>query len=465
VSTSWLPRSTPSAQGVDADAVLAFIDGAESSGIELHSLMLVRRGHVVAEGWWEPYRPDGIGLVYSLSKSFTSTAIGIAQDEGLLSVDDPVSKYFPDELPVEVPSSLAHLKVRDLLSMSSGHAEDTWSTIMAGGPDLVRTFFSIPLQQEPGTLFCYNQGCTYVLSVIISRLTRLRLIDYVRPRLFDPLGIEEAHWAQSSEGNDLGFSGLHVATETIAKLGLLHLQAGRWEGEQLVSAPYMAAAHTKHVETSGGQRPPDWAQGYCWQFWVCRPDGEYRGDGAFGQFCVVLPEADAVVVCTAQCTDMQAELDLVWEHLVPALSETAPVDEASDSRLAQRLANLSTPVIRTRAEGPERAVTFTRVGETPPFTSGLREIRVEETGGRTRLTVTVDDAAHEYDLAPAGWSAGRLPGLHSALPAVELTGGWVASDRFHADIVWPASPHRLQLRAELGDNRPTFEVSWATTPL
>ena len=242
-----LSRSAPSAQGVDANGVLAFLDAVDAAGVELHSLMLVRHGHVVTEGWWAPYRADDIQLLYSLSKSFTSTAIGMAQAEGLLSIDDAVIGFFPDKVPPGATSGLADLKVRHLLAMASGHAKDTWSALAEGGPDIVRTFLSIPPDHEPGSYFCYNQGCTYTLSAIITRVTGQRLVDYLRPRLFDPLGIEQAHWVQTKEGIDQGFSGLHLTTESVAKLGQLYLQNGFWGGDQLVPESYVAQAHSKQV--------------------------------------------------------------------------------------------------------------------------------------------------------------------------------------------------------------------------
>ena len=299
--------------------MLAFLDAIESARFDLHSLMLVRHGHVVAEGWWAPYRADRVHLLYSLSKSFTSTAVGIAEAEGLLSIEDDVVQLFPDKTPADASEATRAMKVRHLLSMASGHAEDTRRAMARDGTDLVRGFLSIPPDKEPGTLFCYNQGCTYTLSALITRLTGERLLDYLRPRLFDPLGIEEAVWTQSDEGIDQGFSGLHLATESIAKLGLLHLQNGRWEDRQLVPEAYLAEAHRVQIDNAGVMTNSDWQQGYGFQFWMCR-NGAYRGDGAFGQFLVVVPDADAVIVCTAQVTEMQAELDLIWEHLLPALS-------------------------------------------------------------------------------------------------------------------------------------------------
>jgi CubicO group peptidase (beta-lactamase class C family) len=447
--------------------VLAFLDAVERDRLDLHSLMLVRHGHVVAEGWWAPYRADRVHLLYSLSKSFTSTAIGMAQAEGLLSIDDPVVSFFPDKVAVVASPYVTAMKVRHLLTMASGHAQDTLPALMEGGPDIVRCFLSLPPDHEPGTFFCYNQGCTYTLSAIITRLTGQRLVDYLRPRLFDPLGIGQAQWLQSAEGNDLGFSGLHVQTESIAKLGQLYLQNGRWEGRRLVPESYVAQARSKQVDNSHHSESPDWQQGYGFQFWACRHDA-YRGDGAFGQFCVVVPGADAVIACTAQVQDMQAEIDFIWEHLLPALCGDAPLDHAADhaaeERLAERLHGLSTAVIDARAASPGHEVSFSRAGDPAPYTERLLAVRVGPADDGARLTVVMEGAEHPFDLRPGRWTEGDLPGLHSPLATVAVTGGWTAADEFRADIVSVTSPHRLQLRARTGD-KPTFEADWYAVPL
>ena len=463
MTSSFLPRSTPSDQGVDAGGILAFLDAVESAGVDMHSLMLLRHGHVVAEGWWAPYRADLIQAIYSVSKPFTSTAIGIAVGEGLLSVDDPVVSFFPDKVAADVAPYVTAMKVRHLLAMASGHAVDTWPTLAHGHPDLVRTFLSIPPDKEPGTLFCYNQGCTYTLSAIITKLTGERLSDYVRPRLFEPLGIEQAFWWHTREGIDHGSGGLHVVTESVAKLGQLHLQHGRWDGKQLVPEGFVTEAHRKQVDNSYWSINPDWHQGYGFQFWVCRHNA-YRGDGAFGQFCVVVPEADAVIACTAQVPDddhMQAELELFWDHLLPALSAEAAADPAADERLTDRLSRLSTPMIEAQAGPPGPAVTFRRAAKPAPYTGGLDQLRVEPSEGGTRLTVVLDGAEHRFDLRPGCWSEGELPGLHSPFPAVAVSGGWATATDFRADVVSLNTPHRLQLRAKTGD-KPTFDVVWST---
>lgn len=462
MTASSLPRSTPSAEGVDPAGVLAFLDAVAAAGVDLHSLMVLRHGRVVAEGWWAPYQPDHIQLLYSLSKSFTSTAIGIAQGEGLLTIDDPVVGFFPERVPADLPPRVAGMKVRHLLAMASGHAQDTWPGALKGATDIVGTFLALPPDEDPGSLFCYNQGCTYTLSAIITAVTGQRLVDYLRPRLFDPLGIEQAYWTQTAEGVDQGFSGLHVTTESVAKLGQLHLQDGRWGDRQLLPEAYARAAHTKHVDNAGLMANPDWQQGYGFQFWRCRHDA-YRGDGAFGQFCVIVPAADAIVACTAQVTDMQAELDLIWEHLLPALSPAAPPDSAAEARLAERLSSLSTPVVDAPAPGPGQAVTFRRVGEPAAHTGGLGAVRVEPGERAARLVVVVDGTEHAFDLRPGHWVEGELP-LHSPLASVAVSGGWTTAATFEADVVSLRSPHRLRLRGRTGPSS-TVTLEWQTTPM
>lgn len=459
-----LPRSSPAAQGVDARGILGFLDAADRAGIDHHSLMLVKNGHVVAEGWWSPYSSDRVHLLYSLSKSFTATAIGIAIGEGLLSLDDAVTSFFPDKLPAEVPPRVAAMQVRHLLAMASGHADDTISAIASGGPDLVATFLSLPPDADPGTLFCYNQGCTMTLSAIITALTGEKLVDYLRPRLFDPLGIGQAHWLELSGGINQGFSGLHAETESIAKLGQLHLQGGRWDGRQLVPEAFVAEARQSHVDNSPSSENPDWQQGYGFQFWMCRHDA-YRGDGAFGQFLVLVPNSDAVIVVTAENIDMQVQADLFWEHLLPALSASATPDLDADARLAERLATLATAMIDAQAPAPAEVVTFARTGESDDRLADLSTMRVEPTAEGSRLVLVRDGGVEcAVELRAGDWTQGAVSDVGQLLPPVAATGGWTDDETYAADLVFVTSPHRLRLRAHAGV-APTFEASWAAQPL
>jgi CubicO group peptidase (beta-lactamase class C family) len=463
LTTSSLPRSTPSAQGVDARGILAFLDAAEAAGIDHHSLMLVKNGNVVAEGWWAPYGPDRVHLLYSLSKSFTATAIGIAIGEGRLSLDDLVTSFFPDQLPAEISPHLAAMRVRHLLAMASGHADDTITKIFTGGPDLIANFLAIPPDAEPGTLFCYNQGCTMTLSAIISKLTGEKLVDYLRPRLFDPLGIKQATWLELPGGINQGFSGLHAVTESIAKLGQLHLQGGKWDGRQLVPEAFVAEARQYHVDNSPASENPDWQQGYGFQFWMCRHDA-FRGDGAFGQFLVIVPAADALIVVTAQEGDMQRQADLFWEHLLPALSSGAEPDAGADGRLTERLATLTTPTLVANGASPPEPVTFASVGEPASRFEDLTAVRVEPAPDGCRLVLVRGADECAVDVRAGEWIEGAVPDAGQLLPPVMVTGGWTDEATFAADIVFVTAPHRLQVRGVVGES-PTVETSWMLPPL
>src|SRR5215208_3431464 len=307
-SVRALPRSSPERQGISSAALLAFVEAADSGIDAMHGFVLVRHGHVVAEGWWGPYEAGAPHVLYSLSKSFTSTAVGLAIAEGKLSLDDPVLKFFPDEAPAEPSANLRAMRVRDLLRMNTGHQTeaDLWAW---SGPDSSlrdatwsKRFLAHPVPFKPGTHFLYNSPATYMLSAIVQKVTGAPVLEYLRPRLFDPLGFESPTWDTSPQGVTAGAYGLSLRTEEIARFGQLYLQKGMWKGRQLIPKAWVEEATA--LQTSNGSSPKsDWDQGYGYQFWRSRHNS-YRGDGAFGQYCFVIPELDAVVAITSGVRDM-----------------------------------------------------------------------------------------------------------------------------------------------------------------
>jgi CubicO group peptidase (beta-lactamase class C family) len=339
-----LARSTPEEQGISSEGILAFLEAVAASKHEFHSFMLVRRGHVVAEGWWHPYRAQAPHMLYSLSKSFTSTGIGFAVAEKRLSVQDKVISFFPEDLPPEVSATLDELRVKHLLSMSVGHAQDSTGTLW-GKENWVKQFLSLPIPHEPGSAFLYDSGATYMLSGIVQKATGMRLLDYLKPRLFEPLGITEMTWETCPRGINTGGWGLKLRTESLAKFGQLYLQKGMWDGKQLLPENWVAEATSFKIQQPSpdlehAKQKSDWLQGYCYQFWRCRHNA-FRGDGAFGQFTVVMPEQEAVLAITSESSNMQGELDLVWEHLLPAMKQGAlPKNRSAHERLEARLRSL-----------------------------------------------------------------------------------------------------------------------------
>ena len=327
-----LPRSAPEAQGVSSPTIVEFIEHADSQINSMHSFMLLRHGQVVAEAWWQPESADQPHVLFSLSKSFTSTAVGLALAEGKLSIDDPVISFFPDEAPTELSKNLKAMRVRDLLTMSTGHQQEA---NVRTETEWKKTFLNQPVPHKPGTHFLYNTPATYMLSAIVQKVTGQTVLEYLKPRLFDPLSIEQPRWDSSPEGVTLGGYGLFLRTEDIAKFGQLYLQKGVWRGKQLVPAEWIEQATSKHV-SNGSDPSRDWDQGYGFQFWRCRHDA-YRGDGKDGQFCIVLPKLDAVIAITANTGDMQAELNVVWDKLLPAFHDKPLPDNSSGQTKLKRL--------------------------------------------------------------------------------------------------------------------------------
>jgi CubicO group peptidase (beta-lactamase class C family) len=347
-----LSRATPESQGVSSSALLACVDALDARLRHLHSLMVVRRGHVIAEGWWAPYRADLPHALFSLSKSVTSTAIGLLVEDGRLSLDDRVVDLLPDAAPATVDDRLASMRLRHLLSMSTGQAKDGLEEV-GGSTGWARRILGVPVTHEPGTRFMYQTGATYLLAAIATRVTGQRLLDHLAPRLLAPLGIEGATWERCPDGIDVGGFGLSMTTEDVAAFGQLYLQRGSWQGRPLVPGSWVDTATQRHVSNGDPDLPSDWTQGYGFQFWRSRHGG-YRGDGAFGQLCLVLPDQGTVVAVTAGLPDMQDELDVVWETLLPALGDEVvlPPDPDAHGRLSRRLGSLRLPTPQGASSSP-----------------------------------------------------------------------------------------------------------------
>jgi CubicO group peptidase (beta-lactamase class C family) len=455
-----LPRSAPEAQGIASSAILGFVQAAERNIRDLHSLMLVRHGHVVAEGWWAPYRADYPHMLFSLSKSFTSTAIGLAVAEGRLSIDDPVLSFFPDDAPDEIGENLAAMRVRHLLSMSTGHATDTMAPLYER-PDghWVKAFLAVPVEHAPGTHFLYNTGATYMLSAIIQQLTGVTLLDYLRPRLLDPLGIEQATWQTCPRGINIGGFGLSTTTESIARFGQLYLQKGEWHGQQIVPAAWVAEATARQIANDPNVNI-DWEQGYGYQFWRCR-HGAYRGDGAFGQFCVVMPDQDALLAITGGVGDMQAVMNLIWGHILPALEPAPlPADDVAQAKLSQKLDQLAL----IPPQGQRSSPLATQVsGRTYRFDAN--ELQFESVGfifGAAECEITIRDERGEHQIAvgDSAWLKGLTTFVDRGGPQpVAAAGAWTSEDTYLVKLVYYETPFCATMTCRFVEDRLLFDFA------
>ena len=306
--------------------------------VNLHSIMVVKDGKVVIEEWFRDQSADKPHMMYSVSKTFTATAIGIAVAEGKLSLDEKVASFFPDNVVEDNPCEAT---VKDLLTMTGGHETDPTLLVadmdvkamkltLHNGVDIASFFFSHPFTQAPGEFFWYDSLCSYMLSAILQKVTGESVLDYLTPRLFEPLGIDKPTWETDSEGVCLGGWGLYLKTEDMAKMGQLLLQKGKWGMRQIVPASWVEDMGTPHIESAPAQiriedadlelpaAQNDWRQGYGYQVWMNTHEG-FRADGALGQMILILPSKNAVVVTTAQLSNQQREMDFVWKYLYPYL--------------------------------------------------------------------------------------------------------------------------------------------------
>lgn len=330
--TKGLPRSTPSKKL--EKAMEKYLEAVKNAGQDLHSIMIVQHGNVLAEKWMSEGKEDEPHVLNSVSKTFTASAIGFAIAEGKLKLTDKVISFFPDQLPANISENLEAMTIHDLLTMTCGHDGDLRSNERAArnaDKGWVEQFLAYPVDHKPGTFFAYNSPGTYMLSAIVQKVTGEKLVDYLYPRLFRPLGIVNVKWQESPEGINCGGWGLYLKTEDLAKMGQLFLQKGKWDGQQVLPEEWIAEASAKQVASFPAGMDPeaakkskisentnDWMQGYGYQMWRCRHNA-YRADGADGQYILIIPEKDAVIAVTAHIGDMQAELDLIWKYLLPAL--------------------------------------------------------------------------------------------------------------------------------------------------
>ncbi len=452
-----LPRSAPAASGVSSPAVSALLGRLEEKSVECHSLMVVRHGHVVAEGWWAPYSADRPHLLYSLTKSFTSIAVGLAIADGLLSLDDRVADVLPGHVPAGISEQGRRISVHHLLSMTAGHRTDSLAEAWQLEPgDLVKGFLRLPFAATEGTQHTYDNSTTFILARMVERVAGRGLAEFLDERLFTPMGIDHAEWDRVGSGAVFGFHGLHLRTEAVAAFGELLLRGGLWGGRQLVPREWVELATRRHIDSrpyAEGVDSADFLCGYGYQFWISRHG--FHGSGAFGQYCVVVPTHDLVVVLTsAQQEVQQAQdvLDAIWECLLPGIGH--PGSTSDDEILTGRLRGLSLSPVPGSA-GPERSVTATldASAEGSALPAG------------TTVTVGPADGAWLIRFGPLPEiEAGRGEWRESSPLGrpVCASGAWQGST-FIADLYIITTPHHIRLTVD-ADAR-TAVATWNTIPL
>ena len=323
-----LPRAeTPDSL---ATAMDTFFQEAANDSMDIHSVMIVKDGSVIYSRWQSEGADSVPHVLHSVSKTFTATAVGLAIADGKMALTDKIIDFFPDKLPAEVSDNLKAMTVRDLLTMTCGHDVEP-SSRGSQEVDWVQAFLAHPVVHKPGTFYLYNSLGTYVLSAIVQQVTGEKVVDYLNSRLFEPLHIDKPKWEESPQGINCGGWGLYLKTEDLAKMGQLLLQKGKWNGQQIIPEEWVSEMSKKQTESiNPGTRieqaeergltieTSDWMQGYGYQMWRCRP-GCFRADGARGQYIIVVPDKNAVIAITSDVEDLQGELNLVWNNILPVL--------------------------------------------------------------------------------------------------------------------------------------------------
>lgn len=369
-----LQRVAPHQVGVDAKAVSTFVTQVEKQ-LGIHSFMLLRHGKVAAEGFWHPYTKEHTHVLFSMSKTFTSAAIGFAVQEGLLSVTDRVLSFFPKALPAAPCENMQKMEIRHLLNMATGHSEEP--DAFAPQESWVYRFLTSYVDCEPGSIWCYNTPATYMLSAIVQQVSGQTLFEFLTPRLFEPLGFTKHWWELSPEGINTGGFGLNVRLEDLAKFGQLYLNHGIWEGKPILDAAWIEETALNRISNAHSEvAHRQSTQGYGYQIWRCTPEHVYRGDGAFGQYCVIMPDQDAVFVANAGENQMHEIIELFFQIVLPSLTEEIEVDEVAEKALAEQCAGLT-------LKQPEGI----RVGVQEQKYSGKRYVFPENELGLTCLSV------------------------------------------------------------------------------
>jgi CubicO group peptidase (beta-lactamase class C family) len=398
-----LPTASPATKGVDADAISRFLDDVEADGLELHALVVWRDGAMVTEGYRWPYQPDGQRILHSVAKSFTACAIGLLVEEGRLSLDDKVAQFFP-HIDVSREPRHARLTVEDLLTMRSGHASEVsgskWRSIASSWVD---EYFQIPMAHEPGTVHVYSSAASYMLSAIVSHVTGETIHAYLKPRLFEPLGIVGERWDIGPDGINPGGNGITACLSDALQLGILHAQGGVWEGHRILPAWWVERA----TKAQGSD-----VYGY---HWVIGPR-YFAAVGQFVQAVFVYPEAQGIVAVAGAIKESQLLLPHLNRHFPAAFD--GPGNEAADSALAARIASWKTPwpVVSASDDFERLAGRRWLIASNEP---GVTEIGFDREAGGLLFWLKDREGKQSIPVGAGQWIAG-----HSTLPGAELHHGY-----------------------------------------
>jgi len=462
-----LPRSTPEAQGLASDDILKLVNALDAGVKEIHSFVMLRHGQVVAEGFWSPYSTDDIQVLYSGTKSFNATAVGLLVDDKMLSVDDLVLSKFPELAPAQPAANMQTMTIKNLLTMATGHTSDTIATLrQAPNGEWTKAFLATAVPNPPGTNFLYNSGAAYVLGSIVQKVSGQTVDEFLTPRLFEPLGIQRHLWGKSPEGVNLADGGLSVRTEDFAKFGLLYLNGGLWNGQRLLSEQWVTDATSKEISNGGDNG--NWSYGYGYQFW--RSPIGFRADGSLGQYSFVMPEQDIVLAITAGTSNSggtDSLMKIVFAN-VPAVQDAAlPENAGSLQALEDKLGSLSLP-LPMGADSSGMAAQVSGAHYTVASNAkGITGLSFDFASATPTVTIEDGDGPHAISVGIGNWVRGRT-GFKKHInelydtpeQGIAARGAWSADDTFSARMVMTETPYTVITDFKFVGDQVTLNVSY-----
>jgi CubicO group peptidase (beta-lactamase class C family) len=435
-----LQRSTPEEEGVPSSTISTFFKMVAEKGYDVHGLMMLRHGKVIVEHWWAPYAPQYQHAMYSATKTFTGAAAGFAVQEGLLKIDDKVTSFFPDLLPDTISPQLANLTIKHLLTMTVGHASMSYA---GSGDSQVRSFLKARFAYEPGTSFAYNITASHMLSHIITKVTGFTLYEYLKPRLLDPLGIEDVVWEMDNDGYNMGNGGTHMKTSDLAKMGLFLINKGKWNSKQLLDPKWIEAATTPHIFQHPEKTPEeiekateDGSQGYGYQIWMGR-NHSYRAIGGQNQLIMVIPEYDFILVCHSSIGDEAGFNKLIYDMLPSMSSKRLTPDKSLDLKAAIAGYEIKRPFNGTTATRVTMSTRRYQLEENP---SGVRNVLFRFDGsGNCYITFITESAIHNIPFGLDNWLTGMTDRTLSIARTVYPNAMGVTPVRTAGICTWTAS--------------------------
>lgn len=455
-----LPRATPESQGVPSASVAAWFDTLMATrSTEIHGAMLLRHGKVVGEMHPSPFGAEHGHALFSCSKTFTAAAVGIAIGENRLRESDRVAAIFADLLAHRgISDTLAALTVGDLLTMRTGIRPT--NTIREREAEWLCRYLETEKAAMPGERFAYDSMATYALSAIVSRVTGMNVLEYLRERVFGPLGIDEAAWDSSPEGVTCGGWGLHLRTESMAKFGQLLLNRGAWGSRQLIPSEWVDKMMTVHVESAG----------YGLQMWECGHESAMRADGLHGQFIIVMPGEDMVAVVTQCCNSKepgQKEMAALFRDVVPTLSDHALPESKAAKALAKKAAAYALPMAKgsaTKGKNARHLGELTLMGDNK---LGWEKMTIGQEGDELVVDVVKKDGTMaSLRLGNGRWastqvpirfpphSRGKVAGANSGFASpftARGSYGWEGSDTLNAKILFVDWISGVEIRIDFGE--------------